>query len=366
MSARLVFISLLAWLSVVAQAQSETAPSIPARNDIAAVMRRACDWQLGSLATEQVGKDDTNRGWIRAPFFVGTLALYRETNDARYLDPILKIAEENHFQPGKRFRHADDEAVGQVYTELYFLKHDPAMIAPLRDRWDKIMAQPMAGRVDWWWCDSLFMAPPTLARLGAATGDTKYFDFLDKQWWDTTDYLFDKSENLFFRDKSYFQTREANGKKIFWSRGNGWVLAGTARVLQYLPRDYPTRAKYVNLFTKMSDRIAGLQQPDGFWRTSLLDPDSCPGGESSGTGFYCYAMAWGINEGILPRQRYLPVVVNAWKALSGAVDASGKLQWVQKPGAKPARIEQGDTVEYGVGALLLAGSEMCKLSGDAK
>ena len=336
------------------------------RDQILAVTQSAFDWQLGQLPTEHLGSDDTNKGWIRAPFFVGALAMYGQTHNDHYLSPILAIARQNEFQPGKRFRHADDQAIGQVYADLHFITHDAAMIRPMRDRWDAIMQQPMAGRVDWWWCDALFMAPPAIVRLGAATGDAKYFDFADRQWWDTTDFLYDKTERLYFRDKSYFNTREKNGQKIFWSRGNGWVMAGTARVLQYLPKDYPSRPRYMKLFTDMAARIAPLQQPDGFWRTSLLDPASCPGGESSGTGFFCYAMAWGIEQGLLPRDEYLPVVQRAWAAISGAVEPSGKLDWVQKPGAKPALIQRGDSEEYGVGALLLAGSEMLRLNGETK
>jgi len=342
------------------------AADTPATRPVLSILKAACDWQLAHLSTAHLSNDHGNNAWIRAPFFLGDLALYRRTGDDRYLTPILDIAKQNQWQPGKRPRHADDQAVGQVYLELYFLNHDPAEIAPIKDRWDAIMAQPMKGRDDWWWCDALFMAPPALARLATATGDHKYIDYLNGQYWDTTDFLYDPAEHLFFRDKSYFQTREANGQKIFWSRGNGWVLAGLASVLQYLPADDASRPRFVKLFTEISERVITLQQPDGFWRTSLLDPASCPGGEASGTGFFCYALAWGVNNGILPRDKYQPVVEKAWGALSGAVDGDGKLHWVQLPGAKPAKINSDDTAEYGVGALLLAGDQVLKLSEGTK
>jgi rhamnogalacturonyl hydrolase YesR len=355
MNSKLIATLVLAFTSIVfAQTSQPT--------DVLSTMRRACDWQLAHLATEKIGGDDTNLGWIRAPFFLGDLALYRRTNDAKYLDPIATIGEQNKYQPGKRFRHADDQAVGQVYAELSTIKHDPAMLAPMRDRWDAIIAKPMKGREDWWWCDALFMAPPALARLSAATGNKKYLDFMDQQYRDTQDFLYDPAEHLFFRDKSYFNTKEANGQKIFWSRGNGWVLAGLASILQYMPADYPARQHYVDLFKSMATRIVPLQQPDGFWRTSLLDPSSCPGGESSGTGFFCYALAWGVNNNLLPRESFAPTIQKAWSALSGAVDADGKLHWVQLPGAKPAKIKSDDTAEYGVGALLLAGDQMLFLN----
>ena len=120
------------------------------------------------------------------------------------------------------------------------------------------------------------MGPPAWVRLYAATGDTRYLDFAVKNWWRTTDFLYDTEEHLYFRDSSYFQKREANGRKVFWSRGNGWVIAGLVRVLQYLPMNHPERARFERLFGEMSEKVLSCQQPDGLWRASLLDPTSYP------------------------------------------------------------------------------------------
>jgi unsaturated rhamnogalacturonyl hydrolase len=353
--------ALLAGCGVVMADAAPTAA--PSNEQILSVMRRACDWQLANLPTRRINKKDTDDGWVRAVFYTGDMALYRATHDAKYLQAMEAIGQKNQWHPAPRFRFADDQAVGQMYTEVYFAEHDPKMIGPMRDRWDQIMAQPMAGHADWSWCDALFMAPPALARLSEATGDRKYLNCMDKQWWDTVDFLYDKTEHLFFRDKTYFDAKETNGNHVFWSRGNGWVLAGTARVLDFMPADYPDRDRYVQLFKQLAERVAGLQQSDGLWRMSLLDPDSTPDGETSGTGLFCYGLAWGINQGILPRDKYLPVVESAWAALSNSVEPSGKMEWVQMPGSKPGVIHKDDTAEYGVGALLLAGSEMIKLNG---
>lgn len=360
------------------------------------LLKKAFDWQYTALSTQTVARNDIPNGWIRAPFYVGGMALYRATNDERVLDAMMKIAQQSKWdlahrkypahgttvpsswattqsalaagilEPGQPFlRHADDLAMGQLYCELFFIKNDPQMIEPTKRRIDKLMARAPIGRDDWWWCDALFMAPPTLARLSAATHDPKYLQFMDKQWWDATEFLFDRDEHLYFRDRSYFKKTEKNGRKVFWSRGNGWVLAGIARVLQYMPQDFPSRSKYIQLMNEMSEKLVTLQQPDGFWRASLLDPETYPGGETSGTGFYCYAMAWGINEGVLPREKYLPVVQKAWAALQTTVQENGKVGWVQPVGAAPAAIKASDTAQYGVGAFLLAGTEMMRLNGTA-
>jgi rhamnogalacturonyl hydrolase YesR len=264
--------------------------------------------------------------------------------------------------------------VGQVYAELYQLYREPRMIAPLRERFDIILDQPSTitnldfrqpgGRAGeaWSWCDALFMAPPTWVRLYAVTGDERYLDFAVTNWWRTTDFLYDGEEHLFFRDSTYFKKTEANGKKVFWSRGNGWVMGGLVRVLQYLPTNHPDRPRFEQLFKDMAAKILTCQQPDGLWRSSLLDPGNYPLKETSGSGFYTYALAWGVNQGLLDRAIFEPAVRKAWAALVDCVDADGKLTHVQPIGADPKSFAENATECYGVGAFLLAGSEVYRLA----
>lgn len=87
---------------------------------------------------------------------------------------------------------------------------------------------------------------------------------MNREYKATYDYLFDKEENLFYRDWRYFDKREANGKKVFWGRGNGWVLGGLVEILKELPKKDKNRKFYEELFAKLATRVAGLQHPDGF------------------------------------------------------------------------------------------------------
>ena len=143
------------------------------------------------------------------------------------------------------------------------------------------------------------MAPPVLAKLSLATGDRKYLDFMDHEWWITSSLLYSPSNHLFFRDKSFLDKHEANGSSIFWSRGNGWVFAALARVLAVMPRDYPSRPKYIAQFKEMAEELASLQGADGLWRPGLLDAAAYRLPENSGSAFYTYGFAYGINSGIL-------------------------------------------------------------------
>ena len=236
------------------------------------------------------------------------------------------------------------------------------MIAPTLLMFDQVMRYPFDESLEFdnwektWrqftWCDALFMSPPAFAMAFRATGDRRYLDFMNKMWWKTTDYLYDKNEHLYYRDSHFF------GKKTFWSRGNAWVLAGLARVLENMPADYPDRPRYETLFREMAAKIATLQQPDGYWRTSLLDPRSLPLPETSGTAFYVYALTWGVDHQLLDRKAYEPVIRRGWTALVRAMHPDGMLGWVQRIGDQPGETSASGTEVYAVGALLLAGTEL--------
>jgi rhamnogalacturonyl hydrolase YesR len=332
---------------------------------ILSALQEVADWQLAHPSSHPP------LDWTHGALYAGMAAWGELSSNPKYLDAIREVGEANHWALGKRIYHADEHCVAQMYLALYGKYHDPAMIAPLRERFDYILAHPSAvtlrsGAQDnmdrWWWCDALFMAPPVWTRLSAATGERKYIDFMNREFWASYDYLWDPEEHLFFRDDTYFKQREANGKKIFWSRGNGWVFAGIARVLEYMPADYPDRPRYVKLFREMAEKIIAVQPHDGLWRPSLLDPASYPEPETSGSGFYCYGLAWGINSGLLDRSRYLPSVQRAWAGLVRSVHPDGKLGWVQPVGASPKTVSSDLTEVYGVGAFLLAGTEIYKLA----
>ena len=247
------------------------------------------------------------------------------------------------------------------------------MIQPFIDIMDKFMATPYeTGEirpVTWWWCDALFMGPAAFIKLGITLKENKYLELNDKLFKECYDLLYDKEEHLYARDMKYKWNepgikviKEANGKKIFWSRGNGWVMGGLVRTISELPKDYPTRDFYIQNYKEMAEKIITLQQADGLWRASLLDPDSYPGGEASGSGFYTYALAWGINNGILDKAKYLPVVEKAWVGLNSLIQPDGHVGWTQPIGADPKKNFNAESWEvYGTGAFLLAGSEVIKL-----
>jgi unsaturated rhamnogalacturonyl hydrolase len=328
-------------------------------------MLKVTDWQLKN-------PKHAPTDWTNGAFYAGVVAAYQTTKSALILDSLIALGERTGWRPGARYDHADDIAICQTYIDVFRLKKDRRMIQATIDTVQKLRTVP--GRevknhnITWWWCDALFMAPPALVKLGVTLKDPSYFSFSDSLFRQTYDLLYNKNERLFARDASYLINQqgegkhEKNGKLIFWSRGNGWVMGGLVRILEELPKNYTNRNYYLNIYREMAEKVITLQQPDGLWRASLLDPESYPGGEGSGSGFYCYALAWGINNGILNKAKYLPVVQKAWAALNSLVSPEGRVGWVQPIGADPQKNFSAESWEvYGAGAFLLAGSEVIKL-----
>lgn len=340
-------------------------------NAVLATMKQVADWQLAQPPKPTKNVNQGTQDWTYGALYAGVMALSDISDSPRFHDAMVAMGEKHQWKPGPRNYHADDHCVSQTYLELYWQDRNAAMLAPTQARFDYILAHERTNDLNfkskgaqerWSWCDALFMAPPAWLRLYAVTGEKKYIDFMDREWKATSDYLYDKEEHLYFRDSTYFEKREANGKKVFWSRGNGWVLAGLARVLQVMPPEHPTRQFYIDQYKQMAAKIATLQQSDGLWRSSLLDPESYPLEETSGSGFYTFALAWGINRGVLDRAAYEPVVRKGWQALVGCVTPEGKLEHVQPVGADPKKFDPTHTDVFGVGAFLLAGSEIYRLA----
>ena len=252
--------------------------------------------------------------------------------------------------------------------QLYFLKHNRAFIEPTIEWLDSGKPNTPSGAKIWnleggrRYVDSLNVGAPALAMLAKATGDQKYLDWMNAFFWDVHARLFDPEAGLFYRDARFKAKRTVNGKKIFWSRGNGWVFASLPRILTYLPANERNRSRFEALFKQMADAIAKQQQADGLWRANLGDAAELTAPESSGSGFFCYGMAWGVRNGLLNREKFLPVIRKAWAGLAGCVNAEGMVQWGQPVGDRPVEVKSNSIHEYVTGAFLLAGSEVLRLA----
>ena len=182
--------------------------------------------------------------------------------------------------------------------------------------------------------------------------------------------LYSKTDHLWWRDKDFDPPYvEPNGQACYWSRGNGWVYAALARVLDVLPASEAHRAEYQDDFIALSAALRAVQRSDGFWNVSLHDPTHFGGKELTGTALFTYGMAWGVRKGMLPDGDYRPIVTRAWNAMvADSVHSNGFLGWVQGSGKQPSDGQPlsydkvPDFEDYGLGCFLLAGGEIARLA----
>lgn len=327
-------------------------------------LRKVADWQLAR------SQPHWDRIWTSSVMYVGFLAASRASGDPKYRNAMLDMARHFDFQLRSRLPNADDLSIGQVYLDLYLQDRQAAMLNLTKQEMDDLLPlatlKPGDPRIPWWWCDALFMAPPVWVKLYKITGERKYLDYVHLNWKRTSDLLYDKDEHLYARDAGYKDKREANGKKVFWSRGEGWVMGGLALILDDIPADDPQRGFYVQQLREMAEKIAAIQGPDGLWHAGLLDPASYPLPEVSGSALFVYAMAYGVNRGILDARTYRPVIARAWAGILRNVYADGRLGNIQQTGAEPAFYRPTSSFNYGVGAFMLAASELKAMAAGAR
>jgi unsaturated rhamnogalacturonyl hydrolase len=375
------FRALTAIIAFGAWASSAAAQDIPSAASVLGRMRLANGYFMQEWSDP--GKAIvTNRPrpsniWTRGVYYEGLMALYGLDRDPAEKAYAVAWGEAHHWglSGGPTTRSADNQCCGQTYLELYQLDSRPEQLKDIKRSIDTVVASD--GLADWWWIDALQMAMPVYAKLGVITHDPKYFEKMHALFAAARDGtasapgLYNPRDGLWWRDRNFVPPyRDPNGADCYWSRGNGWVIAAMARVLDVLPAAAPGRSDYVQMLQAMARAAKAVQRSDGFWNPSLHDADHFAGKEESGTALFAYGIACGIRLGLLPAAEYRPVVARAWTALSTeAIHPNGFVGYVQGTGKQPSDSQpvtadgRPDFDDFGVGCFLLAGSEVARLAG---
>lgn len=346
-----------------------------AKNDEAKEVRKIIDkvnqhWQAEN-------KPEVRSFWDNAAYHTGNMEAYFLTGNEDYRKYSEAWAKHNEWKGAKsddrsKWKYSygesdeyvlfgDYQICFQTYADLYNIAPEEYKIKRAREVMEYQMSTP---QIDyWWWSDGLYMVMPVMTKMYKITHNHLYLDKLYEYITYSDKIMFDKDENLYYRDAKYVypKHKSVNGKKDFWARGDGWVLAGLAKVLKDLPKDYKHYEFFAQKFQNMAKAVAAIQQPEGYWTRSMMDPEHAPGPETSGTAFFTYGFLWGINNGLLDEATYMPVVNKAWKYLSKtALQKNGAVGYVQPIGEKavPGQIvDAKSTANFGVGAFLLAACE---------
>lgn len=315
--------------------------------------------------------------WDNAAYHTGNMEAYFLTGNDAYREYSEKWAEHNQWKGAKSndranwkysYGESDDyvlfgdwQICFQTYADLYNILPDDKRIRRAREVMEYEMSTPKHDY--WWWADGLYMVMPVMTKLHKITGNKQYLDKLYEYITYSDSIMFDPEENLYYRDGKYVypKHKSANGKKDFWARGDGWVLAGLAKVLKDLPVEYEHRKFFEDRYRNMADAVVNSQRPEGYWSRSMLDEEHAPGYETSGTAFFTYGLLWGINNGYLNDPKYLDAAQKGWNYLKNvALQKDGRVGYVQPIGEKaiPGQVvDSKSTANFGVGAFLLAACE---------
>lgn len=315
--------------------------------------------------------------WDHAAYHTGNMEVYDLTGESRFREYSEAWAEHNEWMGAKsrdnsewkyKYGETDDfvlfgdwQICFQTYVDLYNISPEPHKVARAQEVMEYQMSTPKDDY--WWWSDGLYMVMPVMTKMYKLTGKKIYLDKLYEYISYSDKIMYDYDENLYYRDARYVYPthKSVNDKKDFWARGDGWVVAGLAKVLKDMPKDYEHRQFFEQKLQKMAAALIPLQHEDGYWSRSMMDFDHAPGFETSGTAFFTYGIMWGVNNGILDKERFMPVVDKAWDYLSTiALQKSGAVGYVQPIGEKaiPGQVvDANSTANFGVGAFLLAACE---------
>lgn len=345
------------------------------QNKEAQEMRKIIDkvntyWQTNN-------KPEVRSFWDNAAYHTGNMEAYFLTGNEAYRAYSEAWANHNQWKGAKSNNRAewkynygetdkhvlfgDWQICFQTYIDLYNIQPDDYKIRRAREVMEYQMSTPKNDY--WWWADGLYMVMPVMTKLYKLTGNQLYLDKLYEYICYSDEIMYDQETGIYYRDAKYVypKHKSANGKKDFWARGDGWVLAGLAKVLKDLPADYKHRQFFVDKYKRLAKAIAEIQQPEGYWTRSMMDPEHAPGPETSGTAFFTYGFLWGINNGYLDEEIYFPVVQKSWAYLKNkALQKSGKVGYVQPIGEKaiPGQVVDANSqANFGVGAFLLAACE---------
>lgn len=341
------------------------------KSDVLSIITRV------NTAWQQSHAAEATPFWHVAAYHTGNMEAARLTGNTAWLDYSRRWAEHNKWQGaaerdrtkwlynyGETPQHvlfADWQICFQTYADLAAIDGNDSHVRRAREVMEYEMSTPQKDY--WWWADGLYMGMPVMTKLYRLTGNTRYLDKLYEYLLTSDDIMLDRETGLYYRDAKYVypKHRSTGGKKDFWARGDGWVLAALAKVLQDVPATWRHRQFIVDKYRRLADAVVACQQPEGYWTRSMLDAQHAPGPETSGTAFFCYGLQWGVNNGVLTDAKYQASADRAWQYLVGtALQRDGSVGYVQPIGERaiPGQtVDRNSTADFGVGAFLLAACE---------
>ena len=292
-------------------------------------------------------------GWNRIVMYavvslwVNAIECARKTGDVKRMERLVRLFDD--FLPGgrknkicSRLRHVDDAIFGAVPLEIYIQNGDKRCLdmgliyadtqwdEPCEESYRERAGPPPALQREYYskgftvqtrlWIDDMYMITALQSQAYRATGERKYMERT-------------AAEMVFYLDRLQLKDGPARGlfyhtlkQKFVWGRGNGWMAAGMALILDNLPENSPHRARIMAGYRLMMEALLKYQRTDGFWNQLVDHPDDSRNWpETSCTAMFTYAYLVGVRHGWLDGDKYGPAALRAYLGLCARLDKWGNM-----------------------------------------
>lgn len=315
--------------------------------------------------------------WDDAVYHSGNIRAFMITGVKEFYDYSLEYAKSHHFfvNNGANTVNGDYYCISQTYLDLCKLNSKDYMLTDVFRNADYNANK----RTSFDWVDLLYMSLPVFADLTQVTKDNKYIEDAYRAYLKARNILWDEEDNLWYRDarfvfgSGHVDSVTPAGKKVFWSRGNGWAFAGIAKALENMDQKSEAYKAFTKDFKLMAKALKERQREDGTWNANLADPEHYGGIETSGTSMFMYGYAVGIRLGLLDFDEYFPVLLKAYEGVKKhALSSEGRLLYVQPGSDSPQRYanyeneekRKNATSQFAVGTYVMALAEIMRLCSD--
>jgi unsaturated rhamnogalacturonyl hydrolase len=317
--------------------------------------------------------------------------------DFKYIkDAVDKyVTEDGTIKGYKADAHSlDDIEMGRAVLLVYRVTQQPKYYKAAKFVHDQLAAQPRTASGGYWhkqiypnqmWLDGAYMAEPFRAEYAATFQEPGDFDDIAKQLLLMDAHIRDPKTGLMKHgwDESK-QMKWADAKTGLspevWARAMGWYAMALVDVLDWYPKDHPQRAALITALNRTMAAVVKYQDAaTGLW-WQVMDKGERKGNytEASASSMFVYALAKGVRRGYLP-QSYEANTRRGWEGIQKAFVSTGPdgltvLNGTVKVGGLGGTLYRSGTFDYyvsektiandakGIGAFLLAGSEMAQAS----
>lgn len=291
----------------------------------------------------------------------------------------------------------DEIEMGRSLLLVYRVTQQPKYYKAAKYVQEQLALQPRTASGGYWhkqiypnqmWLDGAYMAEPFRAEYAVTFQQPDDFNDIAKQLLLMDQHMrdvrtgllrhgWDESKQMKWADPKTGLSPEA------WGRAMGWYAMALVDVLDWFPPDHPDRPELIRALNRTAKAIVAYQdKKTGLW-WQVMDKGSRPGNftEASASSMFVYALAKGVRMSYLPQADLAPAR-RGWSAIQAtfvktAADGRTFLEGTVKVGGLGGSPYRSGTFDYyigektrtndakGVGAFLLAGSEMAQVSTEA-